>query len=86
MLLSERRARFAGHGYMFGQQILDTVRTETTAAGGRKEHFSAVFGRFPYPRLENRHGGLGKGRTSFFATLAYTADVRPPAQNYVGSL
>jgi hypothetical protein len=32
---------------MFGQQILDTVRAETTAAGGGEKHFSAVLGRFP---------------------------------------
>jgi hypothetical protein len=86
VLLSERRARLAGHDYMFGQQILDTVRTETTAAGGRKKHLTAALGRFPYPRLENRHGGLGERRASFFATLTYAADVRPPTQNYVGSL
>jgi hypothetical protein len=47
VFLSERWARLAGHGYMFGQKILDTVRTETTAAGRREKHFSAVFGRFP---------------------------------------
>jgi len=86
MLSSERRATLAGHGYMFGQQIRDTIRTEAAAAPRGKKHFRAVLGWFPQPRFENRHGGFGQRRTPLFVTLAYAADVRSPAQNHVGSL
>jgi len=45
VLFAERRARSTGDGYVFGQQVRDTIWAEANPARGREEYFSVMLGR-----------------------------------------